>query len=488
VRECFTNVDDAPRPPRIAPARPTLDAAEVAAITGGTVLRRSDRAIRGGAVDSRRVEPDNVFFALPGARTDGHRHLASAVAAGAAALVVTAPVGSELIAALPDVTVVRVPAALPALHALAAAWRARFSPTMVAVTGSYAKTSAKEAIAAVVATQRRTLKSPGNENNEIGLPLTLLRLGPEHEIAVVELGMYGAGDIAALAALARPSIGVVTAISGVHLARAGSLAAIEAEKGRLIEALPPDGVAVLNADDAAVRRLAARSRARCLTYGFAADADVSAEDVESLGRAGMRFVLRADGRRTLVTVPVLGRLGIHNALAGAAVGLAIGMPPAAVAMALAGGFSAPHRTTLVAAGPWTVLDDSYNASPMAMAAALELLATLPGRRVAVLGEMLELGRASAAAHRTVGARAAAVAALVVTVGEGGRGIAAGARRGGLPSAAVIHTADADAALAALLPRLAEGDVILVKGSRGIALDLLVDRLVELGQGSPAAQA
>jgi UDP-N-acetylmuramoyl-tripeptide--D-alanyl-D-alanine ligase len=465
-----------------------MDAAELAAITGGTVLRTSDRAIRGGAVDSRRVEFGNVFFALPGERTDGHRHLAAAVEAGAAALVVTERLRPETLGALRDVTVVRVPAGLPALHAVAAAWRARMTPLMVAVTGSYAKTSAKEAIAAVVATQRRTLKSPGNENNEIGLPLTLLRLGPEHEVAVVELGMYVTGDIAALAALARPYIGVVTAIGGVHLARAGSLAAIEAEKGRLVEALPTDGLAVLNADDPAVRRLAARSRARCTTYGFAEDADVGAEDVTSLGIAGMHFVLREGGRRTPVTTPALGRLGVHNALAGAAVGLAIGMAPAAVAMALAGGFSAPHRTTLVQAGPWTVLDDSYNASPAAMAAALDLLATLPGRRVAVLGEMLELGRASAPAHRAVGVRAAAVAALLVTVGAAGRGIAAGARRAGLPSAAVTETADADAALAALLPRLTEGDVILVKGSRGMALDRLVDRLVEIGRADPGAKA
>jgi UDP-N-acetylmuramoyl-tripeptide--D-alanyl-D-alanine ligase len=465
-----------------------MDAAELAAITGGTVLRTSDRAIRGGAVDSRRVELGNVFFALPGERTDGHRHLAAAVAAGAAALVVTEHLRPETLGALRDVTVVRVPAGLPALHAVAAAWRARWTPLMVGVTGSYAKTSAKEAIAAVVATQRRTLKSRGNENNEIGLPLTLLRLGPEHEVAVVELGMYVTGDIAALAALARPHIGVVTAISGVHLERAGSLAAIGQEKGRLVEALPADGLAVLNADDPAVRRLAARSRARCTTYGFAEDADVGAEDVTSLGSAGMRFVLREGGRRTPVTIPALGRLGVHNALAGAAVGLAIGMAPAAVATALAGGFFAPHRTTLLGAGPWTVLDDSYNASPAAMAAALDLLVTLPGRRVAVLGEMLELGRASARAHRAVGVRAAAVAALLVTVGAGGREIAAGARRAGLPSAAVAETADAEAALAALLPRLADGDVILVKGSRGVALDRLVDRLVELGRGGPGAKA
>jgi UDP-N-acetylmuramoyl-tripeptide--D-alanyl-D-alanine ligase len=460
-----------------------MDAAELVAITAGSLLRRSSRAIRGGAVDSRRVEPGNVFFALPGERTDGHRFLAEAAHAGAAALVVTEPIAPQTLAALPDVTVVQVPTGLPALHAVAAAWRARFDPLVVGVTGSYAKTSAKEAIAAVVAVARRTLKSAGNENNEIGLPLTLLRLGPEHEVAVLELGMYVSGDIATLVALARPTIGVVTAIGGVHLERAGSLAVIEEEKGRLVEALPPDGLAVLNADDPRVRRLAARSPAPATTYGFAEEADVSAEAVTSAGRAGMRFVLRAAGVRTPVTTPALGRLGVHNALAGAAVGLALGMAPAQIAAGLAGGFPAPHRATLLEAGVWTVLDDTYNASPATMEAALELLASLPGRHVAVLGEMLELGEVSAEAHRAVGAGAAAIAGLLVTVGAGGGEIAAGARAAGLTGSAVIETADAEAAFEALLPLLAAGDMILVKGSRGVALERLVERLAALGRGS-----
>jgi UDP-N-acetylmuramoyl-tripeptide--D-alanyl-D-alanine ligase len=485
VREWRTNVSDPPSLPPSAPGTPSVDAATLAGITHGILLKRSARAIRGGAVDSRRVEPGNVFFALPGERSDGHRHLAGAAGAGAAALVVTEPIGPDVLDGLGDVTVVRVAEGLSALHALAAAWRARFSPIVVGVTGSYAKTSAKEAIAAVAGARRRTLKSLGNENNEIGLPLTLLRLGPEHEVAVLEMGMYVAGDIAALAALARPVIGVVTAVSGVHLERAGSLAAIEQEKGRLVEALPAGGLAVLNADDPRVRRMAARSRARTTTYGFAAHADVGAEDVIPLGAAGMRFVLRAGGALTPVTIPALGRHGVHNALAGAAVGLELGMAPAEVAAALAAGFAAPHRTALVAAGPWTVLDDSYNASPPSMAAALDLLESLPGRHVAVLGEMLELGGASEGAHLDVGRRAAAVAGLLFTVGGGGAAIAAGARAAGLPDAAVVECADAEAALAALLPRLAEGDVVLVKGSRGVALDRLVERLATIGGASGA---
>jgi len=488
VREWPTIVNDAPSPPPIAPGVPALDARELAAAVGGTLLQSSARPIRGAAVDSRRVSPGNVFFALPGERTDGHRFLAQAAAAGAAALVVSEPLDTAGLEALGDVTVVQVAAGLTALHALAAAWRARFSPLVVGITGSYAKTSTKEAVAVVLAADRPTLKSEGNENNEIGLPLTLLRLGPEHQAVVLEMGMYIEGDIATLATLARPRIGVVTAVSGIHLERAGSLATIEFEKGRLVEVLPRDGAAILNADDPAVRRMAARTSAAVTTYGFAEDADVAAEAVESLGGEGMRFVLRTRGRRTPVRTTALGRLAVHNALAAAAVGLAVGMTPKAIAAALGRGFSSPHRTTLLDAGPWRVLDDSYNAGPETMAAALDLLATLPGRRVAVLGEMLELGQASKAAHRAVGARAAGVATLLVAVGRGGRGIAAGARAAGLAPAAAFETADADAALGTLLPLLAAGDVVLVKGSRGVALDRLVDRLVAIGRSGHGARA
>ncbi|MGH2407338.1 MAG: UDP-N-acetylmuramoyl-tripeptide--D-alanyl-D-alanine ligase [Candidatus Limnocylindrales bacterium] len=481
-------MSDVPGPPPAAPLSAAMTAHELSAATSGTLLRSGRRPIHGAAVDSRRIEPHNAFFALPGDRTDGHRFLGAAVSAGAAALVVSEPPPAALLDSLDEVTVVRVAAGLPALRAAAAAWRARFSPLVIGVTGSYAKTSAKEAIATVVGADRNTLKSPGNENNEIGVPLTLLRLGPEHAGVVLEMGMYVSGDIAALAELARPRIGVVTAISGVHLERAGTLDAIELEKGRLVEALPADGCAVLNADDARVRSLAERSSAPTTTYGFAEDADVRAEDVVSLGAVGMRFVLRSGGVRTPVSTPVLGRIGVHNALAGAAVGAAIGMSPAAIAAALGLGFSAPHRTTLLTAGPWTVLDDSYNASPDAMVAALELLATLPGRHVAVLGEMLELGPLSAAAHAEVGVAAARVVDVLVTVGEGGHAMADAARTAGLPGMALAEADDADAALVALLPTLVPGDAILVKGSRGVGLDRLVDRLVGLAETGSEATA
>ena len=464
------------RPPSTRGGAPAtvLTADDLTRLTGGRLIRRSLQPIRGGAVDSREVTPGRLFVALPGERTDGHRFLGEAVARGAAALIVTRE--PEGVMAAADVTIVRVPDGLAALGAVAAGWRTRFSPLVAGVTGSIAKTSTKEAVATVLARRFRTLRSEGNRNNEIGLPLTLLELDPEHEAVVLEMGMYVGGEIADLARIARPRIGVVTAVQPVHLSRIGSIEAIERAKAELVEALAPDGTAVLNADDPRVRAMADRTAADVVTYGFAADADVGADDVASAGLAGMQFTLRTVRGRHPVAIPTLGRLAVHNALAAVAVGLAAGLSIGEIAAGLADGWAAPHRSEVVRLSGVTIVDDSYNASPTSVAAALELLSGLPGRRVAVLGEMLELGEGHEAGHRAVGAAAAAVADLLVVVGRPAAGIAAAAREIGLDPARVIEAPDRETALDALLPRLGHGDVVLVKASRGAALDLLVDAL------------
>ncbi len=462
---------------------PALTAQDVARFTGGRLLLRSDRPIRGAAVDSRLVRPGELFVALSGERTDGHRFLREAAAAGAAAVVVSRAPGAEEIAALGDLTLIQVPDALVALGAIAAGWRARFDLLVVGVTGSIAKTSTKEAAAAVLGASFRTLRSEGNQNNEIGLPLTLLRLGPEHGAAILEMGMYAGGEIADLARMAKPRIGVVTAVHGVHLSRLGSLAAIERAKGELVEALPSDGTAILNADDRRVRRMAERTAAPTITYGFAADADVGADGITSAGFDGMRFSLRlpaapGTGRpvRLPAAIPGLGQLSVHNALAGAAVGHAAGMAPQTIVHALAGGWSAAHRGQVIPLGSIRVIDDSYNASPPSVKAALDLLAGLPGRRVAVLGEMLELGRDAESGHREVGVAAATTADLLVVVGAGAAGIAAGAKGAGLDPTRILQARDRDAAVDLLQHRLRPGDVVLVKASRGVELDKLIDAL------------
>jgi UDP-N-acetylmuramoyl-tripeptide--D-alanyl-D-alanine ligase len=309
--------------------------------TAGRALRLGDRAVHGAAVDSRLVRPGVAFFALPGEHTDGHRFLGDAVAAGAAALVVSDIAASDAVAdlvAARDVSVIQVRDTGIALRAAAAAWRALFDPVTVGVTGSIAKTSTKEVVADVLAERWTVLRNEGNRNNEVGLPLTLLDLGPQHGAAVLEMGLYVSGDIALLCGIARPSIGVVTAVRGVHLSRAGSLEAITAGKRELVEALPSDGFAVLNVDDPLVAGMAGHTQARVLRYGFAADADVTALEVTSLGTQGMRFRLRLpDGVSFPVTMPALGRHSVHNGLAAAAVGLAAGLDAPTIARGLARG-------------------------------------------------------------------------------------------------------------------------------------------------------
>ncbi|MGH2476696.1 MAG: UDP-N-acetylmuramoyl-tripeptide--D-alanyl-D-alanine ligase [Candidatus Limnocylindrales bacterium] len=478
----MTDVDPSTQVPPDVATGPSLTADDLVRLTGGRPLVRSDRPIRGAAVDSRLVAAGQLFVALPGERTDGHAFLGDAVQRGAAALLVTRPPADP--AGLGDVTIIRVADGLAALGAAAAGWRRRFDPLVVGITGSIAKTSTKEAIAAVLGADRKTLKSAGNQNNEIGLPLTLLRLGPEHAAAVLEMGMYVSGEIAELAAMAAPRIGVLTAVQAVHLSRIGTIEGVERAKGELLEALPPDGTAVLNADDPIVTRMDERTAARVVRYGFAEAADVRAVDVVSAGTAGMRFGLETPRGSRTVEIPTLGRLSVHNATAAATVGLAAGIGLDAIAAALEGGWGAPHRVELVRLRGVTVIDDSYNASQGSMVAALELLAGLPGRRVAVLGEMLELGAAHVAGHEAVGATAASVVDLLIVVGPDAADIVEGARSAGLDPSRIHHVDDADAARDVLAPRLRDGDVVLVKASRGIGLDQLVDALrLELGEAA-----
>jgi UDP-N-acetylmuramoyl-tripeptide--D-alanyl-D-alanine ligase len=451
-----------------------LTATEITAVTGGRLIHSSDRPVKGAAVDSRQVRPGELFVALAGERTDGHRFLRQAAAAGAAVLLVRdLPDDMSDLVEQDGPAIVAVPDTLQGLHAVAAAWRTRFSPLIVGVTGSIAKTSTKEAIATVLEERFRTLKSEGNANNEIGLPITVLKMGPEHAAVVLEMGMYVGGEIAQLAAIARPRIGVVTAVREVHLSRIGSIEAIERAKGELVEALPANGVAVLNADDFRVVRMRNRTSADALTYGFAGEADVRAKDVIAAGLDGMRFTLVTPVGRVETSTPAMGRHGVHNALAAAAVGLAAGVSLDSIAAGLGRGWQAPHRDQIVRLPDLTILDDSYNASPTSMLSALELLATLPGRHVAVLGEMRELGESHDRGHREVGEAAARLADLVVVVGEEAAGIAEGV---GVRGGDVVAVPDREAALQALRERLRPGDAVLVKASRGVALEWIVESL------------
>ncbi|MBW3612424.1 MAG: UDP-N-acetylmuramoyl-tripeptide--D-alanyl-D-alanine ligase [Chloroflexi bacterium] len=447
-------------------------------VNGHLIGPTSVTHVTGAAVDSRRVTPGSVYVALQGEHVDGHAYVVEALRAGAAAALVSRPV--ELPPAC-DGAVVRVADPLAALQELAAWWRDRHPVRVVGITGSTGKTIAKEMTADVVSRTHRTLRNEGNLNSETGLPMTLLRLEPDHEVAVLEMSMYTVGEIARLAEIARPELGIVLAVHPTHIERAGSLERIAQAKAELPAALPSHGLAILNADDARVAAMASVTSAPVRTFGLGPDAEVRATDVRSHGLAGTEFTLIAPWavRRLRSTTP--GRHLVPHALAAATAAEHLGVPMPEIEAALAAGSRAEHRMAPIeAASGATVVDDTYNASPVSVLAAIAFLAetAVPDgrRRLAVLGDMLELGPQEEELHRSVGARAAGAVDGLVAVGERGRWIAEAAREAGLER--VSLAADAEEAATVLERDLAPGpgDLVLVKASRGIGLDRTVDLL------------
>jgi UDP-N-acetylmuramoyl-tripeptide--D-alanyl-D-alanine ligase len=377
---------------------------------------------------------------------------------------------------------VRVGNTLEAIQELGQQWRCKFPDLRtIGITGSVGKTTTKELAHTVLSQRFNTLKSEGNYNNEIGLPLTLLRLRPWHERAVLEMGMYTSGEISLLCDLALPQIGVVTMIGTVHMEWLGSIEAIAAAKQELVEALPaaPEGVAILNRDDDRVMAMADHTQARVFTYGLDSRADIWADNIRSMGLDGIHFSLHHGPESLNVQVPLLGRHSVHTALRASAIGLVEGLTWDEIVHGLQG-LSSQLRLVAVP-GPRNsiLLDDTYNSSPESAVAALNLLADLDGRRVAVLGDMLELGPAEDMSHRLVGRRAKGVANVLVSVGDLGRLIGEEALLAGMQPDRVFFATDADEAISLLDGIIHSGDVILVKASRGIQLDRVV---MALGQG------
>jgi UDP-N-acetylmuramoyl-tripeptide--D-alanyl-D-alanine ligase len=451
------------------------------------------QVITDAAVDSRLVIPGGLFIALPGERVDGHDYVRAAFDRGAAAALVERDLPGDLpvvdlrqavppeqLEALTPPISLRVASSLEALQCVARHWRRQIEVRTIGITGSVGKSTTKELVAEVLEIRYRTIKNPGNLNNEIGLPLTLLRLTESHERAVLEMGFYVPGEIALLCDIARPSIGVVTNISQVHMERAGSLEAIVAGKSELVQSLPaaPDGVAVLNRDEPLVMDMVEKTQARVFTYGLSPQADLWADQIEGLGLEGVRFALHYQGEAVHVRVPLLGRHSAHTALRAAAVGLVEGLTWQEIVHGLQNCQSQLRLVAVKGPGGALLLDDTYNAAPASVAAALNLLSELDGRRVAVLGDMLELGAFEEKGHRMVGARAAEVAEELVTVGERARWIADEARRSGMPASKITIVDDSQAAISVLRNRIAKDDVVLVKGSRGMHMDLIVSALEE----------
>ncbi|MDQ2941945.1 MAG: UDP-N-acetylmuramoyl-tripeptide--D-alanyl-D-alanine ligase, partial [Chloroflexota bacterium] len=399
---------------------PSIRLEDLLAATGGHLIGTTTvSSFSTAAVDSRRVTPGCCFVALRGERVDGHRFAADAVRGGAVVLLVARPVDLPVGA---QAAVVQVADPLRALQVLAAWWRSRSPVRVVGITGSTGKTIAKEIIADVLARTLGVLRNEGNLNSESGLPMTLLRLGPDHEAAVLEMSMYTVGEIARLAEIARPEVGVVLAVHPTHLERAGSIEAIAQAKGELPAALPPDGLAVLNADDPRVAAMREQTVAEVHTFGLAPSADIRASEIVSHGVAGTEFTVHAHWGSRRVRSAAPGRHLVPHALAAVAVAERFDVPITEVAAALAVGSSAAHRMQLAeAASGATVVDDTYNASPVSMAAALDFLAETPvpagRRRLAVLGDMLELGPDEERLHREMGTKAAGIVDALLAVGQ-----------------------------------------------------------------------
>ena len=446
----------------------------VRATRGALVAGDLGIPVTGVSIDSRSLGVGEAFFAIRGHRLDGHAFLAEAAARGAACLVVDT---------LPDDVPANVPLVLVeettrALGQLGAWHRGRFTIPVVAVTGSNGKTTTKELTAGVLATRWEVLRPERSFNNQWGLPLTLLKLTPEHQAAVLEIGSNARGEVAALAALAAPTVGIVTTVAAVHTEFLGSLDGVREEKAGLVRALAADGVAVLNADDPRVAGMATETRARVVTYGHGATAHVRAIGDVVDDEAGLTLTLESGGERQTVTLALAGRHNVGNALAAAAAGVALGLPLADIARGLAAVRPVAGRCVWKQAGAVTILDDTYNASPTSVRAALDTIAThRRGRRViVVLGDMLELGAVTDDAHRAVGREVAALPAdELIGVGRAMRLAVEAAREAGLGEAR--HSTTFEDTVAHLLKRVVAGDLVLVKGSRGMRMERVVDALV-----------
>jgi UDP-N-acetylmuramoyl-tripeptide--D-alanyl-D-alanine ligase len=468
-----------------------LTLADILESLTGIRFAQASQVITEASVDSRQVIPGALFVARPGERVDGHQFVADALHRGAQVALIEREVDTSF--PIVDLRQGRFTAAsvcpeppcclwvdntIHALQQVARFWRRRLDLRVIGITGSVGKSTTKELIAEVLGQRYCTLKNPGNLNNEIGLPLTLLRLGEGYEAAVLEMGFYVPGEIALLCEIALPQVGVVTNVGTVHAERAGSQEAIARGKAELVKSLPasPAGVAVLNYDDPWVRDMALQTSARVFFYGLDPHADIWADEVEGIGLEGIRFRLHYRNEVLHLRVPLIGRHSVHTVLRAAAVGLVEGLTWQEIVSGLRSGHAQLRLVAVRTESGALMLDDTYNASPESTLAALNLLSEIEGHKIAILGDMLELGPYTQVGHEMVGVRAAEVADELVTVGELGRMIAASARGAGMKNELITEFADTQEAIAYLEAHLSAQDVVLVKGSHGVRMDRIAAAL------------
>ncbi len=441
------------------------------------------------AINSRQVIPGSLFVAVPGERVDGHDFLDEAFKRGASFALIQQDVDASFrtldlraslsAESLPDLTLplcLRVENTVTALQQIARFWRRKLDLRVIGITGSVGKSTTKEMVAEVLSQRYHTLKSPGNLNNEIGLPLSILKLSSGYQRAVLEMGFYVPGEIAFLCDIAQPQVGVVTNIGTVHAERAGSQEAIARGKSELIQALPEDGVAILNFDDPWVRKMEEKTRAQVFFYGLSSEADLWADNVEGQGLEGIRFRLHYQRETLHVRVPLIGRHSVHTALRAAAVGLVEGLTWQEIFDGLNQGHTQLRLVAVRSKTGALILDDTYNASPESMLAALNLLDELDGHKIAVLGDMLELGQYERQGHEMVGLRTAQVADTLLTLGSRAHMIAEAARRSGMRKSSVLEFEELEQIVNWLDENLSKNNSVLIKGSHGLRMDRIVNAL------------
>ena len=466
-----------------------LRLADVIEALGNQRPNNAEQVITQAVIDSRNAIPGCLFVALPGERVHGHDYIAQAFEQGASFALVEKDFSAQFsqidLRSVPfkqDLDNIEIPAcllvedSLAALQQVARFWRAKLDVEVIGITGSVGKSTTKEMVAEILSHRYSTLKNEGNYNNEIGLPMTILGLSEGHERAVLEMGFYVPGEIKFLCEIAKPRIGVVTNIGTVHAERAGSQEIIAQGKAELVESLPEDGVAILNYDDPFVRKMAEQTKAGVLFYGLNPEADLWADQVEGLGLEGIRFRLHYRNETLHLRVPMLGQHSVHTALRAAAVGLADNLEWEEIISGLRFGHMQLRLVAVRSRSGALLLDDTYNASPQSTLAALNLLGELDGRKIAVLGDMLELGQYEQQGHEMVGIRAAEIAEVLITVGKRGRMIARAAWEAGLPSERISETESTQEAIKVLEALLEPDDVVLIKGSRGMRMDAIVTAL------------
>jgi UDP-N-acetylmuramoyl-tripeptide--D-alanyl-D-alanine ligase len=432
------------------------------------------------SIDSRTIQPGGLFFAVKGERLDGHDFVEQALHAGAAAAVIR----RDHLGRYPSRKgLVAVDDTLAALQKLASSVRRLWGKPLIGITGSVGKTTTKEATAHLLSTKYRVLKSEGNFNNHFGLPLMLLKLEPEHDVAVIEMGMSHLGEIRALANIAQPDMGVVTCVAPVHIEFFDSLAGIARAKYELIESLPTGGTAILNADDEYVSQFGRDFRGKVVTFGLSSNADVRAEKIAPLGTSGSTFELVAGGCREIATLPLVGRHNVYNAVAAIAVCLERGLTPSESAAALASLSASDKRGQVIQVGDITVINDCYNSNPKALDAMVDSLATMSAeRRIVVAGEMLELGLAADELHRRSGQHMAdrGIDIVVGVRGEAAR-LVEGARKHGMKAQFLTTPEEAGEWLAR---ETRSGDVVLLKASRGVKLERALETWKALAAKRP----